>query len=435
LLLISNGWGTLTFSGALYLATFLIAYKIEKRNRWIMKALIFFALASLLSFAYNEILGLFELDALFNQFLRTMNCVLLFIFVLVTMRICCICNLWEALFCCAAGYCMQHSSQRLSVLVSELFFHGGTPIINAVILIVITGALYFIVFYKLISHGNYSSIMADSKIQIIITIIVLFATVMMSAYAGLFATSYQAHELQLYIYGFSIITSTLALFVEFCLLFQKNTEIERDILKKLMHENQNQYMIEKSTIDAINIKYHDLKYQFRKLERKLDPEDCKEIKEAVYAYDFIFKTGNNALDTVLTMKGLLCENKNIVMTCIADGKSLEFMSEADIYSLFGNILDNAVEAVDKLNDLDKRIIGLTITRKNGFLFIHAENYHTEKLYFVDGLPQTTKKDKVYHGFGMHSIQLLTMKYKGICTVDALEETFALDIMLPLEEIR
>ncbi len=41
-------------------------------------------------------------------------------------------------------------------------------------------------------------------------------------------------------------------------------------------------------------------------------------------------------------------DKDIVITCIADGKLLEFISSTDLYSLFGNALDNAIEAVSVL---------------------------------------------------------------------------------------
>ena len=57
------------------------------------------------------------------------------------------------------------------------------------------------------------------------------------------------------------------------------------------------------------------------------------------------------------------------------------MSESDIYSLFNNILDNAVEAVLRIQDPEKRIILLTVLSRNHFLFIHEENYCEEDLAF------------------------------------------------------
>lgn len=55
-------------------------------------------------------------------------------------------------------------------------------------------------------------------------------------------------------------------------------------------------------------------------------------------------TGNDALDAILSEKGLACEQGGIAFRCMADGAAVGFMAPTDIYSLFGNALDNAIEA-------------------------------------------------------------------------------------------
>ena len=55
------------------------------------------------------------------------------------------------------------------------------------------------------------------------------------------------------------------------------------------------------------------------------------------------KTGNRALDVVLTMERMICEGSDIEFSCLVNGALLNFMEESDIYSLFGNLLDNAIE--------------------------------------------------------------------------------------------
>ena len=77
----------------------------------------------------------------------------------------------------------------------------------------------------------------------------------------------------------------------------------------------------------------------------------KEIK----IYEAQNKTGNKVLDAVLTSKSLYCQNNGIGLTCVADGSALNFMEDMDISALFGNILDNAIEASMML-DQEKRFI-------------------------------------------------------------------------------
>ena len=67
-------------------------------------------------------------------------------------------------------------------------------------------------------------------------------------------------------------------------------------------------------------------------------------------------SGNPVLDVILTTKMRTCADRGITLTAVADGKLLEGMSSMDIASLFGNALDNAIEATSKLPDPQQRLI-------------------------------------------------------------------------------
>ena len=130
-------------------------------------------------------------------------------------------------------------------------------------------------------------------------------------------------------------------------------------------------------------------------------------------------------------KGLSCKNHGIQWSCMADGSKLEFMKPEDIYSIFGNVLDNAIEAVMKLDDPQKRIISVKIITQKELLMIQVQNYYSERLHFEDGLPVTTKKNKRDHGYGMKSIRYTAEKYNGAVTVRAENHIFMLQILLPV----
>ena len=206
---------------------------------------------------------------------------------------------------------------------------------------------------------------------------------------------------------------------------------ERDLLQKLLYQEAEQYHREKDAIDVINVKYHDLKHQLHILESQYGREQLKNMREAIDGYDTLMRTGNIALDTVLSMKSYNCLNKQIQLTCMADGKQLNRLSEADIYSLFGNMLDNAIEAVETL-PVEKRIISLHVFAQNGFVFIRCENYCGKAPQFQNGMPMTTKENKDYHGYGSHSLCLVAEKYKGLCTFNLKDDVFYTDIVLPSE---
>ena len=62
--------------------------------------------------------------------------------------------------------------------------------------------------------------------------------------------------------------------------------------------------------------------------------------------------------------------------------------------------------------------------------IHVENCFEGSLSFEDGLPQTSKEDKSYHGFGMKSMQTIAEKYGGFLTASTKSGVFNLDIVIP-----
>ena len=190
-----------------------------------------------------------------------------------------------------------------------------------------------------------------------------------------------------------------------------------------------QYDITKENIDLINIKCHDLKHQIRNIARKeaIPVDTIHEIESVISVYDSNVKTGNDALDVILTEKRLIANYKQIELSCIADGKLLVFMNESDIYSLFGNLLDNAMEAVSKLHE-ENRVVGLSVKRVNQMVFVNVYNCFEGNIVFRNGLPITTKGNSDNHGYGLKSVELLAAKYGGKMNIKAEDGVFSVSIL-------
>ena len=107
------------------------------------------------------------------------------------------------------------------------------------------------------------------------------------------------------------------------------------------------------------------------------------------------------------------------------------MDVRDICNIFGNALDNAIEYVKKVSDVEKRLIHVVVSKKQGFLLICFENYFEGNLLYEEGLPKTTKKDKRFHGYGLKSIKMIAKKYDGQVSIDTDNNWFELAIILPL----
>jgi hypothetical protein len=210
---------------------------------------------------------------------------------------------------------------------------------------------------------------------------------------------------------------------------------ELQITNTLLASQYAQYQQSQETIDLVNHKYHDLKHQIQVLRRESDStvrnSYLDQMEEDILRYEAQNKTGNAVLDTILTSKVLTCQKKHILLTSVADGSLLDFMATMDICTIFGNGLDNAIEYEETLPDPEKRLIQLSVSRQKQFLMIRISNYFEGTLSFQDGLPQTTKGDRAFHGYGVKSIRSCAEKYGGSMSVDVVEQTFSVQILIPL----
>lgn len=234
---------------------------------------------------------------------------------------------------------------------------------------------------------------------------------------------------------FESLCCVLLLFLQFGLFERSKLQQQNAILQQILHLEQEQHRTSTENIELINRKCHDLKHQISALRyidsRKEQEESIRQIERAVMIYDLSVKTGSDALDIVLAEKSLYCGEYNIRLSCIADGSRLNFMEDADVYALFGNAFDNAIESVCQLKDPEKRVISLHIYCRGSCLAIHMENYCDHPVAFEDDLPVTTKGDKDYHGYGTRSMRCLTEKYGGTMTLRTEGELFVLNILFPL----
>ena len=122
-----------------------------------------------------------------------------------------------------------------------------------------------------------------------------------------------------------------------------------------------------------------------------------------------------------------------VLLYMADGTQLGFVGNVDLYTMFGNALDNAVESVVKQENVQKRVIQVSVFHEKNLQMIRVRNYCDEKPVFSDGLPVSTKKDRRYHGYGLKSIRYTAEKYGGGIVCQAADNYFVLQILLPIPE--
>ena len=198
------------------------------------------------------------------------------------------------------------------------------------------------------------------------------------------------------------------------LLKDARLALERDALQKLTQLQYQSYQISRENIEIVNEKYHDLKHQIQALREEGGSEETaralKRLEDEVKDYEGIVHSQNRYLDAILTAKKIQCEKSGIDLRLMVDGESLSFLEKMDLCALFGNLMDNAIEATSK--EKGQKIIRLQVMREGSFVRIWEENSCAMPVDCQDGLPRTSKRDKNLHGFGMKSMKRTAERYQG-----------------------
>lgn len=346
----------------------------------------------------------------------------------------CLClksHLVYALFSVVAAYATQNIVYNIFWMIKTVAgVDEGTPI--SIIISLATMVVVYLIAYYLLAKRIWKGEAYDFdriKLSAIAVTVILVAS--------LLNPRLPESSDQFRIYAVYIFCDLLALMGQFGLFYESDLERRNMIMEQLLYEEQKKHQMTKENIELINRKCHDLKHQIAALRFMVPGEErdqyINEIENAVMIYDHAVKTGSDTLDLILMDKYLYCEKHHIKLSCVADGKVLNFIDIMDLYSLFGNALDNAIESVIQVMDLTKRVITLRVVQRGRLVQIHVENYTDTFPAFQDGLPVTQKKDKKYHGFGIMSIKHIAEKYQGTMNIQMQGNSFCMDVLIPLQE--
>lgn len=237
-------------------------------------------------------------------------------------------------------------------------------------------------------------------------------------------------ELSIILKLFAIIFCFLIIFLATGIFEQSKKEQDYIVVKELLHQEKTRIENVKSNMEVINTKIHDLKKIIDKVEDKLNKQDTESLKRALQFYDSNIQTGNDILDIVLCEKSIICQQLNIKFTCLANAKNLNMLTQTQIYSVFGNIMDNAIRASKKLPE-EKRFISLTVREDNDKIIIEETNFFTGQIHLNDNNDiETSKIEKSKHGFGIKSINYIITEHQGNLGFQIEKDRFTIIITIP-----
>ena len=432
-----GAWSLIVFVGELLLATSVYVFKLRRRNHfWLWLVL---CLSCFIGFAYS-----WSLIPYINSVTSIIFSILFFFIaffgLIGSLMACFKVNIQAAMFLGTAGYAMQHFTYKLIQIVIGNIEKGIPSFVDNnygiygiyASFVIISLPIFYNMFGKKI-HNNETLIIKDSRL-LIISIILIICTVILNL---IYESFVKVSNLTLFIVGclFDMVCCFLTLFIEFEMLKSKEISEAYIQMKTIWESEKKQLEISKENMDYMKILAHDLKHELNESTLLISKDKVDELNHRIAAFGNSIKTGNDILDLVIAERTLIVQKENINLSIIADGSVLSNMKQSDCYSLFMNIMDNAIDAVKELPK-DQREISLAVRESMGMILIHEVNPFKGTLNFKDGLPQTTKRDSMYHGFGTKSIKGIVDSYSGDCEISIKDNNiYVLNILLPKNMIQ
>ena len=351
------------------------------------------------------------------------NCAIILLATIPCLLLCFRATARPAVFCAVCGYALQNFGSGLGELVTVLAGAALPAWLRGAPLTAGCCTVTYVCFYLLlIRRINPEGLEAeDGRALVAMVFVTVFAVigfdvVLKSAeVVGLPLTTYVPLRL---IHGL-VCVSVLVVNVE--LAVNGRLASEKAATERILAERERQYAVSRENISAINARVHEIRHEvlrtLSEADSPIDRDLLADVAHEVSIYDSTVRTGNDALDTILTEKSLLCGRQGITLTCIADGSALGLMSSADIYALFGTMLDHGIEVARGVDDPEGRSISLVVRRHAGAACIHMECTRGD---MVDEAPV--------------SVAQIVRRYEGTASWSVDEGTVSLDALIPMGDV-
>lgn len=217
---------------------------------------------------------------------------------------------------------------------------------------------------------------------------------------------------------------------------RKETEIriqEKQMYSRLESKNEYYEKIEEAQ-NQIRRLYHDMNNHLNNIQ--IMNENSENAIKYIESIQNELKqarkkrlSGNAMFDIIIDEKMKVCKEKGIEFTANIDSRNTAFIENIDVSSILSNILDNAIEACEKIL-CDKRYIKLETMWADDIFLIVCENSKINSIKKSGETFVTDKINKSNHGIGIKSIEYSVKKYRGNMLITYDENTFNLKIMIP-----
>lgn len=350
--------------------------------------------------------------------------------------------IYFALFCaCTFNIC--HSVMRAPGLVGlaratvRLVEHPG---LNVFLCTSMTYLFFLVIFAAIFVVVPFTKIQEIAGVHFVVLLIVSISTIYLRYSLELIYINGTLYDRQICIYIIILTFFCLA----FLCLFERYMVNREEKFQGTLQTMANEYRIkaleqQKEKEKEMLTLWHDMKHHMTAIQLMAIKRDDEQILK--YVKDLLGEIGicENRLSTgIPILNGLFSEKiddarrEKIQMSVDLNVAALKFISDVDLCTIFGNALDNAIEACKKKEETEKRFVVVSAQHLAGCIVINIANSYAGRITMSNGLPVTSKEDTAFHGLGLSSIKKTLEKYNSQMVIDTKSpEVFRLTFVIPI----
>jgi two-component system sensor histidine kinase AgrC len=221
-------------------------------------------------------------------------------------------------------------------------------------------------------------------------------------------------------------------------------ELHTELLQQQLERNLRHYKAYQKYAESFRAFKHDYNHMMTSVKSLLS---AGEYQKAINLLDTIHETrhkqvpvqhsysNNNLLDSILQDTANRCEEQSTQFSANVYLPAGHNISDIDIVRMFTNLINNAAEACAKVTSDSERFIAITsrFISHNGWLQIKTANSFHGKVLIRNGIPESTKPNRDFHGLGLSIIDETATKLGGIMVIDVdqKEMVFKTTLLLPV----
>lgn len=206
-------------------------------------------------------------------------------------------------------------------------------------------------------------------------------------------------------------------------------------------ERRSRHNKEKELEEKYKEHIHDIKYYLKQIGIYLNDNRLEEIRSVLEELQIgIYKEERNVICANRFLNSILvdfkeeAEKNNVQADIFVEaGFKIEYMREIDITSLFGNLLDNALEAAVKCEHA-KICVQLYMQNRGDLAVYVIKNTYNGEILRNGKQFLTTKEEKMGHGIGLRNVNRIVETYNGFLQQSYDDDIYVTTILIPVKAL-